>query len=130
MTSQVITVTPATTLAEFARICTEDNISGAPVMQIGGSVIGMVTKTDLIERLIEDHPTYGGGESATQAFVHDHREVDEIMNDVVHSVAPDAPLAEIASMMAEHKIHRVLVMEEEKLVGIVTSLDVLQHFGS
>ncbi len=52
MTAQVITVTPATTLAEFARICTEDDISGAPVMQIGGDVVGMVTKTDLIERLI------------------------------------------------------------------------------
>ena len=99
-------------------------------MQIGGTVIGMVTKTDLIERLIEDHPSYGGGETATQAFAHDHREVDEIMNDVVHSVAPDAPVADIAVMMAEHKIHRVLVMEEEKLLGIVTSLDVLAHFGS
>jgi len=130
MTAQVITVTPATTLAEFARICTEDDISGAPVMQIGGDVVGMVTKTDLIERLIEDHPLYGGGETPTQAFAHDHRQVDEIMSEAVHRVSPDAPLADLAAMMAENKIHRVLVMEESKLLGIVTSLDVLAQFAS
>ena len=54
---------------------------------------------------------------------------DEIMvNDVV-SVLPNAPIAEVAALMAENRIHRVAVVENNQCIGLITSLDLLQHFG-
>ena len=56
MTKELITVTPATPLSEFARICTEDGISGCPVTRADGALCGIVSKTDLLNRLLEEHP--------------------------------------------------------------------------
>ena len=59
MTTQLITVTPSTSLTEFARLCSEDNISGAPVTRVDGTRMGIVSKTDVIQRLLDTHPAHG-----------------------------------------------------------------------
>ena len=51
------------------------------------------------------------------------------MNEDVAAVPPDTTLEILAAEMAQRRIHRVLVVEEGKLLGIVTSLDVLAHYG-
>ena len=127
MTSEMITVTPATPLSEFARICAEDNISGAPVTRVDGSLVGIVSKTDLIQRLLEDHPKHGTVKEFP-IWSEDLRQVGDIMQEDVLTVAPDTPLAEMAERMARDRFHRVLVMENDKLAGIVTSIDLLAHF--
>jgi len=127
MTTELITVTPGTTLSEFARICAEDKISGCPVTRADGVLCGIVTKTDLLNRLIDEHPRLG----ATNEFPvwdEDVRQVGDIMTENVLTVGPTTPLAEIAERMARDRIHRVVVMEKDKMLGIVTSIDVLSHF--
>lgn len=129
MTTEMITVTPATPLTEFARICAEDNVSGAPVVRVDGALVGIVSKTDLVQRLIEDHPRYGaGGPEQFPSWNEDLRSIEDIMQQDVLTVSLDTPLAEIAQRMARDRIHRVLVMENDKLAGIVTSIDLLAHF--
>lgn len=127
MTTELITVTPGTALSEFARICAEDNISGCPVMRADGALCGIVSKTDLLKRLLDDHPRLG----TTREFPvwdEDVRQVGDIMTENVLTVGPLTPLAEIAERMALDRIHRVVVMEGDKLLGLVTSIDLLAHF--
>jgi CBS domain-containing protein len=54
--------------------------------------------------------------------------VADIMTEDVLTVVPDTPIAEIAERMARDRIHRVVVLDGDKLVGIVTSIDLLSHF--
>ena len=129
MTTQVITVTPSTPVTEFARICTEDEISGAPVVRVDGQLVGIVSKTDLIERLLEDHPRYGGGASRIESDRDEEHQVADIMNEEPATVPPDLTLDLIAAEMVQRRIHRVLVTQGGKLLGIITSLDVLARYG-
>ena len=127
MTKEIITVTPATPIIEFARICTEDRISGAPVIRVDGVLVGIVSKTNIIERMLEDGTKYGAS-TDFPSWDPDVRTVEDIMQEDVLTCAPDTPLHEIAEGMAEQRVHRVVVIDDDKPVGIVTSIDVLRHF--
>ena len=129
MTTELITVTPATPLSEFARICSEDNVSGAPVTRVDGSLVGIVSKTDLIRRFLDEHPRLGAPEESPP-WDSDIRQVGDIMQAEVLTVVPETPLREIAERMSADRVHRVVVMEHDKLVGIVTSIDLLAHYPS
>ena len=129
MSTQLITVTPSTPLREFARICAEDGISGAPVLNIDDSLAGLITKSDLLEGVLQHEP---GEQSMTDDWLGDDRQVGDLMvpANEVHAAEPGTPAAEIAERMASERIHRVLVLEEGRCVGIVTSLDLLRHYGA
>ena len=129
MTTELITVTPATPLSEFARICAEDNISGAPVVEVDGRLVGIVSRTDLLQRILEDEGAYGA-EGELQLPSRDLRQVGDIMQPEVVTVPPSALIRDITVQMAENRIHRVVVTEGGKPAGIVTSLDLLAHYAS
>lgn len=128
MTTQLITVTPSTPLTEFARLCAEDNISGAPVTRVDGTLVGVISKTDLVQRLLDTHPAHGTVDEPAIWDQEDPLQVGDIMQEVVATVPVAATLPEIAERMARDRIHRVLVTEGRKLLGIVTSIDLLAHF--
>ncbi|MHC4971328.1 MAG: CBS domain-containing protein [Planctomycetota bacterium] len=127
MKTELITVTPSTSLTEFARLCAEDNISGAPVTRVDGTLVGIVSKTDLVQRLMDTHPAHGTVDEPS-FWDQDTLQVGDIMSEVVATVPPAATLSEIAERMASDRIHRVLVTDAGKLLGIVTSIDLLAHF--
>jgi CBS domain-containing protein len=127
MTTELITVTPGTPLSEFARICAEDNISGCPVTRADGMLCGIVSKTDLLRRLLEDHPPHGTTRDYP-VWDEDVRQVGDIMTEDVLTVGPMTPLSEIAERMARDRIHRVVVMEGDRMLGLVTSIDLLSHW--
>ncbi len=127
MTTELITVTPSTTLTEFARLCAEDNISGAPVTRLDGTLMGIVSKTDLVQRVMDMHPAHGTVDEPS-FWDQDALQVGDIMSEVVATVPPATTLPEIAERMARDRIHRVLVTDGGKLLGIVTSIDLLAHF--
>jgi CBS domain-containing protein len=148
MTADLLTVTPATTLTQFARILTEDNISGCPVVTVDGRLVGIAGKTDLLARLLEGRhdfassPDFRGlmglgeeGLVASPGTAQESEEevfgtVEDIMEPSPVTVLPDASVLDVARLLAEHRIHRVLVLEKGKLLGIITSLDVIAHFAS
>ncbi|MHC4341893.1 MAG: CBS domain-containing protein [Planctomycetota bacterium] len=149
MTTDLVTVTPATPLSEFARICYEDGVSGCPVVTIDGRLVGIVSKTDLLERLLEGRHDYaanpdyrrllelgeegvsGMGGSAAESEEELIGEVDDIMHREIMTFAPNTRISEIAKRMSQDRTHRVLIVDkEEKLQGIITSLDILQHFSN
>jgi CBS domain-containing protein len=148
MSTDLMTVTPSTSLTQFARICIEDNISGCPVIGIDGRIEGIVSKTDLLERLLEGSHNYaanpdhrrlmGLGEegvfTADGAAADSEEElygrVEDIMVPSPVTVSPDAPVFDVARRMAEHRIHRIIVEKDGRPVGIVTSLDFIAHLAA
>jgi CBS domain-containing protein len=132
MTTEVNTVTPSTPLAEFARVCAEDNISGAPVVRVDGSLVGMVSKTDLVRRMLEEEPGPREEDEEEEldlaALLEGVEQVADIMRREVVTVAPDTPAAQVAERMSQERVHRVIVLEGDDLVGIVTSLDLLAKY--
>lgn len=129
MTTEVITITPSTPIADFARTCAEDGVSGMPVTHVDGTLVGIVSKTDLVQHLLDNHSKFGTREDAP-SWDMDIQQVGDIMQDDVMTVEPDEELAVIAQRMANDRVHRVVVVDKRGgVLGIVTSLDLLEHWN-
>ncbi|MBI2357315.1 MAG: CBS domain-containing protein [Deltaproteobacteria bacterium] len=105
MTKQVITVRPTTTARELARILTKNQISGAPVVDKNGQIVGVVSEADLVAKK--------------------GRHVKAIMSTKVISITEQTPVERIASLMTTHKIKRLPVLRGDKLVGVVSRADIV-----
>ncbi len=106
MTKDVITVSPQATVRELAKILVKKRISGAPVVDKKGNVLGIASEADIV----------GSRENQVKA----------IMTKKVISVTEETPVEEIASLMTNHIIKRVPVMRGKRLVGIVSRADIIR----
>ena len=138
MTSEVITVKENATVRELAALLLTNNISGAPVVDDAGKVIGVVTEGDLIFQNKKVHlPT---AFAILDAFVFLERpekmelelkkiagsKVGDICSRKLISVGPETELEELATLMAEKKIHTLPVMSEGRLVGVIGKSDIIR----
>jgi CBS-domain-containing membrane protein len=139
MHHRVVTVTPETAVAEAARQMLRHGVSGLPVVDQAGAVVGMVTEGDLLRRAEtgteHKRPHWlefllGPGPLAAD-YVRAHgRKVGEVMTRRVIAVAPETELAEVVELMERHRIKRLPVLDGGRLVGIVSRaslLPVLAH---
>ncbi len=99
------------TLARAHAVMREHGIRHLPVLH-GQKLMGLVTERDL--RLVESLPDVDPTKVS----------VEEAMSTVVYSVGPDQPLDEVVATMAEHKYGSAVVMQNGKVVGIFTTVDV------
>ncbi|MGC2424993.1 MAG: CBS domain-containing protein [Nitrospirota bacterium] len=141
MTREVITVGPQTTVEELARLLMEHHISGAPVVDDTGALVGIVTENDLINREKRLHiPTVVQIFDAfiylesSKKFEEDLKKmvgakVGDICNPDVVTIDEDTTLTDIATIMTEKDVDLLPVMSGEKLVGIVGKEDVLKAFS-
>ena len=138
MTTEVISVSTATTVEEFARILVERRISGAPVIDDQGSLIGIVTENDLIRKNKKFHiPTivrlfdaYIMLESKSR-IEQEIKEmaavtVDDIYRKGVVTIGEDTPVDEIATIMSEKAVHLIPVVEGKKIKGIIGKIDIIK----
>jgi CBS domain-containing protein len=148
MTRDVVTVTLSTPVADVAQMFSEDQISGAPVVDAQDRLVGIVSRTHVLTGLLEERgegtqpalrtllglpeteeaePEDGGDlpepEGTAAVTVEDVMEGDPV------TVAPDTALADVARRMAKDRLHRVVVVEGDRVVGILTSIDVLGRFS-
>ncbi|HWO40722.1 MAG TPA: CBS domain-containing protein [Candidatus Eisenbacteria bacterium] len=105
MTGQVITVSPTTSVKNLAALLIKNQISGAPVVDKNGKIIGIVSEADILAKKGKD--------------------VKSIMSKTIISVTETTPVEEIARLMATHKIKRLPVMREGRIVGIVSRADIV-----
>ena len=135
MRKQVITVESWLTLQELAKIFEEKQITGAPVVDEAGAVVGVVSQTDLVRTRSEAPagvPLYHRElEEPTRAIGMHFEELEEtrverIMTPGAISVDEETPVEELAKVMVERHIHRLLVTRNNRLAGIVTSMDLLR----
>ncbi|THD71856.1 MAG: CBS domain-containing protein [Bradyrhizobium sp.] len=139
MTRPVITVTPETTIVEAANTMLRRHISGLPVVDAGGKLVGIISEGDFIRR--SEIGTQrkrgrflkfilGSGKEATD-FVHEHGgKVGEIMTPEPLTIDEGTDLEKIVELMEKHHVKRLPVTRADKLVGIVTRSNLLQAVAS
>lgn len=162
MQTEVATASPEMTVRELARLWDDYGISGAPVCDASGRVLGVVSATDLVRLtaeapddavapgppyeelppeeveedgeaatwyyfLAEEAPSrYDGAPAGIPEAAAGGVTVGDIMTPVIFSVRPQTTLPELARFLIRARIHRALVMEAGRLLGIVTAFDVLR----
>jgi CBS domain-containing protein len=141
MSPNVVTVTETMDLREAAKIFVEERISGAPVVDDLGNLVGVISQSDLVEyeleterELTEEAPfyrrPYDDALRASRGFQIEELSADtikDVMTPYLITIKEDTPIREVAARMAQCGIHRVIVVDEDQQIrGIVTSLDVLR----
>src|ERR1700680_4075994 len=139
MTRPVITVTPETTIVEAANTMLRRHVSGLPVVDATGKLVGIISEGDFIRRseigtqrrrgrLLKF--ILGPGGQATD-YVHEHGgKVGEIMTPEPMTVTEDTDLEEIVHLMEKNNIKRLPVTRGDKVVGIVSRANLLQAVAS
>ena len=126
MTRDVLTTAPDTTLRDAIELLSEQHLSGAPVID-GGKVVGIYSSSDILAVLAdlgEGPPSITFRRRRRGATPLEDVTIDEVMTRKVHSLGPECSVDEAAVLMLEKQIHRVLVMDGDLLLGIVSTSDV------
>ena len=141
MTKNVIFCTPYDSIKEAARLMYLNGLTGLPVVDEESKVMGIVTETDLVKLeepvhvpkmlailgsfVYLDNPV-NGDEIEKQLEVLTATKVNEVMTVPVVTVAPTTSLEELAEVFLHKKVNPVPVVEDEKLVGIVSRADIVK----
>ena len=134
MTPNVVTIAPSLAIEEIAQLLLSCNISGVPVVDAEDRLIGLVSEGDLLRRLedgTERHRSWWlnlltGPEERAREFVKTHgRRAEDVMTREVMTVTADTPVGEIAQILERRRIKRVPVVEDGKIVGIVSRANLL-----
>jgi CBS domain-containing protein len=135
MTRQVLTVCPDTAIVDAANTMLKQHISGLPVINAMGKLVGIVSEGDFIRRAEIGTQRrrarwlkflLGAGRAASD-FVHEQgRKVGEIMTPDPCTVSEDTLLEDIVTTMEKNSIKRLPVMRGDQIVGIVTRANLLQ----
>jgi CBS domain-containing protein len=147
MSTPAETLHESTSVLEAARSLSDLHVSGVPVVGAHGAVVGVVSLYDIVGYLAQhEGPTHDGGvefaEEDNEADESAERwersigrrdrdwlrdtAVSEVMTGDLVAVAPDAPLAEVAALMERRRIHRVVVAQNQRPLGVVSTLDILR----
>jgi CBS domain-containing protein len=110
MSREVLKISESATVAELTSILTRHRITGLPVLDSKGKLVGVVSEFDVIDRR--------------------GKNVGDIMSREPITISPDAPVGEAARLFVTHRIRRVPVVDGEKLIGIVSRSDIVQFFAT
>jgi len=142
MTRSVVSVREETPIRDVARFLLEKHISAAPVLDEGGRPIGMVSEGDLIGRSDEDRlarrdwwlTLLAEGQRLAPEFLATLRLPDrtagEVMSKPVLTIDPDTETREIAKLLHSRRIKRVPVMQDGRMIGIVSREDLLRAMAA
>ena len=139
MTRKVVSIAPDASVLEALRLMLQHKISGLPVVDRSGNVVGVVTEGDFLHRAETgtERKRPRGLEflvrpgTLARDYVHSHgRRVDEVMTSHVQTVAEDMALGDIVALMEKHRIKRVPVVRGTELVGIVSRANLLRALAS
>ena len=138
MNSNVVTVRDDASVEEVAQLLTENNISGAPVIDKDGKMLGIVTDGDLLHK--ETNPRSPGFINILGALIYiggleryqeDFKKLaatkaSELMTNHVITVTGDTKIEKVAALMVDHGIKRVPVLEDDKIIGIIGRADIVK----
>jgi CBS domain-containing protein len=139
MVRNVLTVGPDTSVADAVAMLVKHDISALPVVNPDGSLVGILSEADLLEReeLGAEHHYPWWIESLMPAsklaerFAKAHgKRVSEVMSTNVIFASEDTPVSEIAALLETHRIKRVPIINDGKIVGIVSRSNLMQALAS
>ena len=139
MVSDVITVKSSGTVQEVAELLLRNRISALPVVDDTGTLVGMVSEGDLIHRgdagTGHDRPWWlrllmGRDVLAAEFVKENSRTVADVMTRGVISAEPGTPVADVAMILERHRIKRVPIVHNGKIVGIVSRANLIQALAA
>ncbi len=143
MRTELLTVSVSTPLDEVERLLGEHRIGGVPVTDEAGHLVGVVSMRDLIEHYAEEpgshvhlgpgfyHDVRGRRDEETATFGGsggDGATASDIMTGEVYAVDADTSLRDVAKEMLRLRVHRILVKEKGRHVGLISAFDLLAAF--
>jgi CBS domain-containing protein len=139
MTGRVISVAPDASILECIRLMLQHRISGLPVIDAGGALVGIVTEGDFLRRVEagteRKRPRWlefiAGPARLADEYVRSHgRKVAEVMTPDPITIGEDTPVDEVVRLMEERRIKRLPVMRAGKVVGIVSRANLLRALAT
>src|SRR5215510_3477479 len=139
MTWGAITVEPDASVSRAVRLMLQNKISGLPVVDADGQLVGMVTEGDFLRRgelgTQRQRPRWlefllGPGRLAAEYVQSSGQKVAEIMTPEPKTITPETSLDEVVRLMERHRIKRLPVVQDGKLVGIVSRANLLHALAS
>lgn len=144
MQTDVISVSPDASLFEVHRLFLEEEIGGAPVVDEEGTVRGVITSKDLLRAVQEEYETGAAGKAPAyfreeqpysgpdwlnapedfQDRMASLTAADAMVREVI-SVGPDTTVTEVARLIRNQRVHRVFVVKEGELVGVISTFDLV-----
>ncbi len=144
MTADVVTATPTMTLKQVDQALIKNGITGMPVVD-DGTLVGVVSQSDIVRVIYDEQmqaqrvkdiyqSPYPIPIAAIERLASDTRKISEhivsttvreVMSPVPVTVEVDTPIDEVARLMVTEHIHRILVTDRDRLVGIVSALDLV-----
>ena len=125
MSRKMVTISESDTLSTVEDIMTLGHVRHMPVVR-AGKLVGVVSERDLLRASLSNLTEFASEER--RAFLH-VVEIARVMSAPPIVIDVDASIEEAARVMAEHKIGCLPVMENDRLLGLVTETDVLRHFA-
>lgn len=141
MTSDVITVKDSMSVRELAKLLSANKISGAPVLDAQGNLIGIVTESDLIDQTKRVHiPTVMALFDSFLFLENPDRleqdlkkmaasTVGDICSKEIVRVERETPLDELATYMSEKNVHTLPVMDGDSIVGVIGKSDIIRSLA-
>ena len=142
MTEKVVCVHPETPIPSLIKILIKNHINGAPVVDKGGKLVGVVSKTDIVDYEEKTFKKQNSGSkksfysdtngklkkafdkiSKSKSFV--KAAVKDIMTSHVITAHADDTIDRLAKIMYDKKIHRIIIQDKGQVVGVVSTLDIL-----
>lgn len=139
MVHDVVTVEPDDNVAEALKLLAEYDVSALPVVDEDEKVVGIISEADLVRREeigTEKHRAWWlealtPASTLAEEFAKSHgRRVSEVMSTEVVSASEETPLGEIATLLEKHRIKRVPILRDGRLVGIVSRSNLIQALAS
>ena len=139
MTRNVISVKADDSIMTAAQLMLENRISGLPVVDADGAIIGIVTEGDFLHRrelgTTRQRPKWlqfivGPGRLATEYVQSAGRKVGDVMTPEPYTIGENASLDEVVELMERHRIKRLPVMRDGKVVGIISRANLLHALAS
>ena len=143
MQTRVVTVSHDAPLHSVQRVFVEEGIHGAPVVDQEGHVLGVITSMDVLRAAADERdsaspaaPTYFRYDLDLHSFDWERAPGDlreriagttagDVMTTELVTVGPDAPVAVVARTLRQNGVHRVLVVDDGELLGIVSAMDLV-----
>ena len=117
MSRQITTFRSEQIIGEVTRTLMDKSISGGPVIDDTGNLIGMISEGDCLKQMVR---------GKYMNSIHDHGTVGDLMTKTVHTVAPDENVLDVAGKFLDLKVRRFPVLDNGKLVGQVSQRDVMR----
>jgi CBS domain-containing protein len=138
MTTEVLTVSPETSIADLSKTLENRQIGGVPVVDKGGRLVGVITQSDLVDRArdLELPPAINILDFHIYLQIPSHmlQRVEKMLGTTVGdcmtkdpvTVAPETPVSQIAGLMAKQQVHTIPVVQGGKIVGVIGKMDLVR----